>query len=998
MFKKSSILFAFILILFAFISPASADYIGPDRDVTTYEVEEIDYGVWAKTYDGTCNPTHNPPACIVCEWEGSPGNACGDAEYSYKLGTRYDTVAVTTTYPPATITGQIQNCILQNGWCVTISQIELNANEPLAGHEILLIEGIRNSEIFACGEFETTCQIPLLEGINTLEYWAISSWGDSSRKGTTTVKVDTVAPNLNLLVNGTLGLNSWYVSNTTITAEGADDTSGIYEKVLSIDNGNTWIPSTTLSDGVYTVDIRITDNAYNVSTASTIIQVDTTTPNLSLSVSGTKGNNNYYVSKPKITVNANDITSGIAKIEMTADGGPWTVITAPVEFGDGIHTYQFRVYDHAGNMTESSVQQIKVDTTPPSIDLTQKLDLGDVFEYGLQDTESGLAVVRVVIEDEDERFPKVVWLENLSSNTFEDSFIWDGKWKDKSTAIAGEYPIFIKATDQAGNEAIDYGLVKVSPLSYFQSIPEFIPPVSEETSNEPTSQLDNEETTEQSFGGINNPPTQTNNPQTLISLTGTATAGASTNTTSTSNILWGAGAMAVIGAATAYALEQQRQREEEEEQSYQQAQQQAEMLNQQEQQRIINQWLEGQAILNAHIEQLESQGATPEQIAELREQGATSGFGTAIGTSVVLGEYLAQQQALAELQAQQNALAYQTYRDGEYVSVPIVEDNPFLGATASSGLGTSSSSGGFFSNITTPSNSSGALFNFPNSPIVSNLIGFASIIDHTIFNGYLTQTYFQGVQSANNLTNTLQASPIYNAIDNVLSFGAGAALQYMNDMSFGLVDRFVNFENGSDAFQSGMELGRTISDIQGYLEIVVGGALFLKGAVELAGSFIASLGCSTLGGPPGGAACAVLSTPIVIVGTSEMIAGGILAGHGGLLVGNNANNPLQIRGNGGGGGNSAYNTAKSGGKHSGTYILYRLKPTKQIQSALNSYENVIQEHYDKIANPEQWIDNWDKLPDWKKEKIIQKWQYDIARNQDLADIMRGILQERGIEP
>lgn len=147
--------------------------------------------------------------------------------------------------------------------------------------------------------------------------------------------------------------------------------------------------------------------------------------------------------------------------------------------------------------------------------------------------------------------------------------------------------------------------------------------------------------------------------------------------------------------ATAYALEQQKKREEEE--AAQIAQMQAEVdaknaaieaqqLAMREQLKIKS-WLEGQAILNAQIEQLESQGATPEQIAALREQGATQGFGTAIGTSVALGDYLAQQQALAQWQAEQNALAYQTYRQGEYVSVPIVEETPFAGLSAGSGIG-----------------------------------------------------------------------------------------------------------------------------------------------------------------------------------------------------------------------------------------------------------------------------------------------------------------------
>jgi|GEM_PF-6816184 uncharacterized membrane protein len=117
----------------------------------------------------------------------------------------------------------------------------------------------------------------------------------------------------------------------------------------------------------------------------------------------------------------------------------------------------------------------------------------------------------------------------------------------------------------------------------------------------------------------------------------------------------------------------------------------------------IRNWLEGQAILNAQIEQLENQGASAEQIAELREQGATQGFGTALQSASVLTsslqrlqdeqdrQDLAEEQDLLEqlaeaqlqnnrdeqeqrIQERENQQAYEAYRQGEYVSVPILSE------------------------------------------------------------------------------------------------------------------------------------------------------------------------------------------------------------------------------------------------------------------------------------------------------------------------------------
>jgi hypothetical protein len=644
--KKLYVYFFIFILIFVFASPVLADYLGPDRTSTTAsevckvvlrECKETspDTFKYIKADEWSCASEGKEwlaydNSFVACDDSGDVGRTQWDKEYFVST--------TTITHPEATVTSELQNCTLQNGWCVTAPQLEITSNEPLSGYQILLIEGTRNTEQFACDD--VTCSVPLLEGENHFEYWALSSWGDSSQKGTSTAKVDTVAPNLNLQINGVMGSNNWYTSNVTLTAIAEDDTSGILEALLSVDNG-TYIPTTTLSDGVYHIDVMAKDNALNTSSASTTIQVDTVTPTLSLTVSGTKGDNNFYISNTKITANTSDATSGVALVQAKINNGDW-INTNEINLSDGIHTYQFRVYDHAGNFTETPIQTIKIDTIAPAIDLTDVLDLGDIFEYSLQDDGSGLSVVRVVIEDEKERFPKVVWIENLTGNKFNADFIWDGKWKDKSYALAGEYIIFVKATDQAGNERISYGLVTVHPLSYLQVIPEFIVPENTETSNESTSELENQSTSERTFGGSQNQGNESTT-QTLV-LTSSATAGANADATTTTNILWGVIAASAIGMVTAQVLEQQRQREEEEARQLSEVQASVDAQNaaieanriaMQEQLRIQN-WLQGQAILNAQIEQLESQGASPEDIEALREQGATQGFGTALQSASVL--------------------------------------------------------------------------------------------------------------------------------------------------------------------------------------------------------------------------------------------------------------------------------------------------------------------------------------------------------------------------
>ena len=78
-----------IIILGALCTTGAAvyNYIGPDRTVTESHVETYDWGVWAKPdpTGNSCNHTYGTD-CVVCTWEHTPGAACGDATYSYRLG------------------------------------------------------------------------------------------------------------------------------------------------------------------------------------------------------------------------------------------------------------------------------------------------------------------------------------------------------------------------------------------------------------------------------------------------------------------------------------------------------------------------------------------------------------------------------------------------------------------------------------------------------------------------------------------------------------------------------------------------------------------------------------------------------------------------------------------------------------------------------------------------------------------------------------------------
>ncbi len=475
--KKWILFFVVMLVVLSIATPVLADYLGPNR-VATQTVSSCqivlneckyvaakDTWKYKSTDNWSCANESKP-------WQDYPSNSrsCNASNDGYQYWSREENdQQVITTYPPATISGSLQNCTLQNGWCVTSPQLSLSGNEPLSGYNILAIEGTLNGQTFACSGGEANCSVPLNEGDNSFSYWALSSWGDSSTMGTSNARVDTVSPDVGLDINGSSGANGWYVSPVTLTPTGSDSVSGLAGAFLSVDNG-AWQSSATLNEGVYDIAVTASDNAGNVSNSSTTISIDTTTPSINVSINGTAGKNGWYRSGIQISALASDATSGVGTLEVAADGSTYQSYTSSIPFSDGHHTIQFKATDNAGNVTETSVQDFYVDTIAPDIDLPTSWELGKNVPYGVQDRGSGLAALRLVIEDEDERYAKVAWNQAVSGASYSQDIDWNGEFKDKTVAPAGTYLVWIKASDNAGNERIKLGKVIVPEANMFLNL------------------------------------------------------------------------------------------------------------------------------------------------------------------------------------------------------------------------------------------------------------------------------------------------------------------------------------------------------------------------------------------------------------------------------------------------------------------------------------------------------------------------------------------------
>ena len=427
--RKTIVYFVAAIITLATVTPVLADYLGPDRTVTeTVDVCKVLLKKCSDVNGVYKYKTSNTWSCSLESkpWKSYPSSSasCNSGNVGYQYWTTSNTQKeVTNTYPPATVSSELQNCTLNNSWCNTVPQLVVSGDEPVLGYDIFAIEGSLNGQNFACSD--DSCIVPLKEGNNTVDYWALSSWGDSSTKGTFTTKVDSQAPNLTGTVSGTSGSNGWYLSPISINGFASDATSGLANFTCALD-GTALGSCSSVSindDGPHTLVLTASDNAGNIRTLNQSASIDTQNPTLTANLNGTLGSNSWYTA---VTLNASasDPTpgSGLAAIEYNLDNSSWAIFpTAGVlSLPNGKHTLELRAIDNAGRSVSSS-KTFWLDSAIPDITLNPNGTLGtnnwyttslnlsasttdetsgvDVFEYSLDNNSWQTYTIPLTITD-----------------------------------------------------------------------------------------------------------------------------------------------------------------------------------------------------------------------------------------------------------------------------------------------------------------------------------------------------------------------------------------------------------------------------------------------------------------------------------------------------------------------------------------------------------------------------------------------------------------------
>jgi hypothetical protein len=214
------------------------------------------------------------------------------------------------------------------------------------------------------------------DGKYTVSYRSTDNAGNVEAPQTVSFNLDTTAPVTVATPSQPDGVNGWYVHQATVSLSSTDNLSGLAKTEYSLDGGATWQPYTSAitfdKEGKYTVSYRSTDNAGNVEAMKTAaINLDSMPPVTTAAVSpaAPDGQNGWYVHPVTVTLNAYDNLSGVAKTEISLDGGStWLTYTAPVTLSqDSRYTVSYRSTDIAGNVEAVKTIGFNLDSTAPTI-------------------------------------------------------------------------------------------------------------------------------------------------------------------------------------------------------------------------------------------------------------------------------------------------------------------------------------------------------------------------------------------------------------------------------------------------------------------------------------------------------------------------------------------------------------------------------------------------------------------------------------------------------
>jgi hypothetical protein len=250
-----------------------------------------------------------------------------------------------------------------------------------------------------------------------------------------------------------------------------DAVSGLAAIEFRLDGGS-WQTGTELTvsaDGDHTVEMRATDNAGNVTTATRSFKLDTTPPHSAFS-NPPEGSQIKAAGMIELAGSSTDTLSGLARTEISLDGGAtwlalaqtagaWNYAWDTLHIPDGLYTILVRADDQAGNRENTAKVQVIVGNKPPKVEIQPAWWLWEAGYLKVQMRKIPVRDVTVHISCAPYH-PDVVLV--YTSRNFPSSLKWDRLCGNGAYAAeSGDYVVNLTACDTFDHCAEAAGVIKV---------------------------------------------------------------------------------------------------------------------------------------------------------------------------------------------------------------------------------------------------------------------------------------------------------------------------------------------------------------------------------------------------------------------------------------------------------------------------------------------------------------------------------------------------------
>ncbi|MDP3544321.1 MAG: hypothetical protein Q8T11_17790 [Elusimicrobiota bacterium] len=228
------------------------------------------------------------------------------------------------------------------------------------------------------------------DGLRTVSWFAADNVGNAETPKVSTVALDATPPQTSLLIAGGRQLAgpdaaTFYASSDTkIVLVSIDPSvngaaSGVAFTRWQDDAGafQTYLSGLALAEGAHGLAYQSSDNVENLEVPrSTNVWIDATPPVSSFAFGApyheAPDGTHYVTPATPVTFSANDPAlptgqpgSGVSRVEIAVDGGPFAAYTSSLTFAEGRHTVLYRSIDGVANVEATRALDIRSDATAP---------------------------------------------------------------------------------------------------------------------------------------------------------------------------------------------------------------------------------------------------------------------------------------------------------------------------------------------------------------------------------------------------------------------------------------------------------------------------------------------------------------------------------------------------------------------------------------------------------------------------------------------------------